>query len=165
MKTNKKSAHFSLQTELHHNIYIIVIMCSPLPDSRATCTSWNFSTGSTSRRNLANASAITCTLLYRQTILKSKKNDYLHIMQYCKKWEIFDKLPAYCKNCQKDIENIRKLTCTLQVTKISRGNEGFFVNGRAFWSEKVRKSGGVCPHLFCDNGGGDGDGEIRSCHS
>ena len=86
-------------------------------------------------------------------------------MQYCKKWEIFDKLPAFCKNCQKDIENVRKLTCTLQVTKISIGNKGFFVNGRAFWSEKVRKSGGVCPHLFCDNGGGDGDGEIRSCHS
>ena len=140
--------------------------CPPLPDSRATCTSWNFSTGSTSRRNLANASAITCTLLDRQTILKSK---------------IEKQLPAYYARLQKNgkyltnqlhiarlsknIENVRKITCTLQVTKIWIENEGLYVKGRAFWSEKVRKSGGVSPHLFCDNGGGDGDGEIRSCHS
>ena len=78
---------------------------------------------------------------------------------------IFDKSPAYCMIVKKSIENVRKITSTLQVTRNSIGNEGFFVNGRAFWSEKVRKSGGVSSHLFCDNGGGDGDGEIRSCHS
>ena len=115
--------------------------CPPLPDSRATCTSWNFSTGSTSRRNLANASAITCTLLDRQTKFKSKIEKQLRVY-----YARLQKNGKYLTNqlhiarLSKNIENVRKITCTLQVTKIWIENEGFFVKGRAFCRKRCERA-------------------------